>query len=165
MCFSLCKSGSSPFTRFKTRDMRNRISYPTKHELESDPYNKKSSPKRTTKKERILPCFTTSLLGNGTKMDEALAWVAENQGAAALTWVAVVLATAVLWVVFRGRDEEKAVAFEVLVPEQCRPGWEGKVVEGVLKVCELLFFSVVFFFVLLSRASVFSYGLWRRDGT
>ena len=98
-------------------------------------------------------------------MDEALAWVAENQGAAALTWVAVVLATAVLWVVFRGRDEEKAVAFEVLVPEQCRPGWEGKVVEGVLKVCELLFFSVVFFFVLLSRASVFSYGLWRRDGT
>lgn len=81
-------------------------------------------------------------------MDEALAWVAENQGAAALTWVAVVLATAVLWVVFRGRDEEEAVDYQVLVPEQCRPGWEGKVVEGVLKVCA--FFLLFFLFLFIS---------------
>ena len=80
-------------------------------------------------------------------MDEALAWVAENQGAAALTWVAVVLATAVVWVVFKGKDEEKAVNFEVLVPEQCRAGWEGKVVEGGLKVCE--FFPIFLFFFFL----------------
>jgi hypothetical protein len=72
------------------------------------------------------------------KMDEALDWVSDNQGIAALTWVAVVFATAVLWFTTKG-DSEAAVDFEVALPKQLEDGWQGEVLrEPSLKVC---FFS------------------------
>lgn len=71
-------------------------------------------------------------------MDEALDWVSENQGIAALTWVAVVFATAVFWFTTKG-DSEAAVDFEVPLPKQLEGGWQGEVLrEPSLKVC---FFS------------------------
>lgn len=62
-------------------------------------------------------------------------WVSENQGTVALTWVAVVFATAVLWLATKG-ESEAAVDFEVPLPKQCEPGWQGEVLqEPSLKVC------------------------------
>jgi hypothetical protein len=68
-------------------------------------------------------------------MDEAFDWVSDNQGIAALTWVAVVFATAVLWFATKG-DSEAAVDFEVPLPKQLEDGWQGEVLqEPSLKVC------------------------------
>jgi hypothetical protein len=73
-------------------------------------------------------------------MDEAFDWVSENQGIAALTWVAVVFATAVLWLTTKG-DSEAAVDFEVPLPKQLEDGWQGEVLqEPSLKVCSSLYF-------------------------
>ncbi|KAG9552374.1 Aldedh-domain-containing protein, partial [Aureobasidium melanogenum] len=67
-------------------------------------------------------------------MEEALDWVSENQGTVALTWVAVVFATAVLWLATKG-ESEAAVDFEVPLPKQCEPGWQGEVLhEPSLKI-------------------------------
>ncbi|KAI4715917.1 ALDH-like protein [Aureobasidium sp. EXF-10727] len=67
-------------------------------------------------------------------MEEALDWVSENQGTVALTWVAVVFATALLWFTTKG-DSEKAVDFEVPLPRQLDPDWQGEVLqEPSLKV-------------------------------
>jgi hypothetical protein len=75
-------------------------------------------------------------------MDEALDWVSDNQGIAALTWVAVVFATAVLWFTTKG-DSEAAVDFEVPLPKQLEDGWQGEVLrEPSLKVCFFLFFLI-----------------------
>ena len=69
------------------------------------------------------------------KMEEAFDWVSDNQGTVALTWVAVVFATAVLWFTTKG-DSEAAVNFEVPLPKQCEPDWQGEVLqEPGLKVC------------------------------
>lgn len=74
-------------------------------------------------------------------MDEALDWVSENQGIAALTWVAVVFATAVFWFTTKG-DSEAAVDFEVPLPKQLENGWQGEVLrEPSLKVRLSLCFS------------------------
>lgn len=68
-------------------------------------------------------------------MEEAFDWVSDNQGTVALTWVAVVFATAVLWFTTKG-DSEAAVNFEVPLPKQCEPDWQGEVLqEPGLKVC------------------------------
>lgn len=68
-------------------------------------------------------------------MEEALDWISENQSTVALTWVAVVFATAVLWLATKG-ESEAAVDFEVPLPKQCEPGWQGEVLqEPSLKVC------------------------------
>ncbi|KAG9946760.1 Aldedh-domain-containing protein, partial [Aureobasidium melanogenum] len=61
-------------------------------------------------------------------MEEALDWISENQGTVALTWVAVVFATAVLWLTTKG-ESEAAVDFEVPLPKQCEPGWQGEVLQ------------------------------------
>ncbi|KAI4738720.1 ALDH-like protein [Aureobasidium sp. EXF-12298] len=61
-------------------------------------------------------------------MDEVFDWVSENQGIAALTWVAVVFATAVLWLTTKG-DSEAAVDFEVPLPKQLEDGWQGEVLQ------------------------------------
>ncbi|KAI4727515.1 ALDH-like protein [Aureobasidium sp. EXF-10728] len=61
-------------------------------------------------------------------MEEALDWVSENQGTVALTWVAVVFATALLWFTTKG-DSEKAVDFEVPLPRQLDPDWQGEVLQ------------------------------------
>ncbi|CAD0098854.1 unnamed protein product [Aureobasidium mustum] len=61
-------------------------------------------------------------------MEEALDWVSENQSTVALTWVAVVFATAVLWFATKG-ESEAAVDFEVPLPKQCGPGWQGEVLQ------------------------------------
>ncbi|KAI5252812.1 ALDH-like protein [Aureobasidium subglaciale] len=67
-------------------------------------------------------------------MEEALDWVSDNQGTVALTWVAVVFATAVWWFTTKG-DSEAAVDFEVPLPEQCEDGWQGEVLrEPGLKI-------------------------------
>lgn len=84
-------------------------------------------------------------------MDEAFDWVSENQGIAALTWVAVVFATAVLWLTTKG-DSEAAVDFEVPLPKQLEDGWQGEVLqEPSLKVrSSLIFFSCRFSRLCLS---------------
>ncbi|KAG2164529.1 hypothetical protein VTO58DRAFT_103048 [Aureobasidium pullulans] len=61
-------------------------------------------------------------------MEEAFDWVSDNQGTVALTWVAVVFATAVLWFTTKG-DSEAAVNFEVPLPKQCEPDWQGEVLQ------------------------------------
>ncbi|KAI5239004.1 ALDH-like protein [Aureobasidium subglaciale] len=67
-------------------------------------------------------------------MEEALDWVSDNQGTVALTWVAVVFATAVWWFMTKG-DSEAAVDFEVPLPKQCEDGWQGEVLrEPGLKI-------------------------------
>ncbi|CAD0111049.1 unnamed protein product [Aureobasidium uvarum] len=58
-------------------------------------------------------------------MEEALDWVSDNQGIVALTWVAVVFATALLWFTTKG-NSEKAVDFEVPLPKQLEPDWQGE---------------------------------------
>jgi hypothetical protein len=84
-------------------------------------------------------------------MDEALDWVSDNQGIAALTWVAVVFATAVLWFTTKG-DSEAAVEFEVPLPRQLESGWQGEVLrEPSLKVC----FSSFSFYLIVSRVFAF----------
>jgi hypothetical protein len=84
-------------------------------------------------------------------MDEAFDWVSENQGIAALTWVAVVFATAVLWLTTKG-DSEAAVDFEVPLPKQLEDGWQGEVLqEPSLKVC----FSLIPFSCRFSRLCLF----------
>lgn len=83
-------------------------------------------------------------------MEEALDWISENQSIAALTWVAVVLATAVLWAATKG-DAEAAVEFVVPLPKQCEDGWEGEVLERpALKVCEIFLCSLSSFYFLFS---------------
>jgi hypothetical protein len=88
-------------------------------------------------------------------MDEAFDWVSDNQGIAALTWVAVVFATAVLWLTTKG-DSEAAVDFEVPLPKQLEDGWQGEVLqEPSLKVCFSLF-SLLLSFSRLCPSLVFS---------
>lgn len=71
-------------------------------------------------------------------------WISENQSTVALTWVAVVFATAVLWLTTKG-ESEAAVDFEVPLPKQCEPGWQGEVLqEPSLKVRFFLYFPDLF---------------------
>lgn len=105
-------------------------------------------------------------------MEEALDWISENQGTVALTWVAVVFATAVLWLTTKG-ESEAAVDFEVPLPKQCEPGWQGEVLqEPSLKVRFSLFLLQFFLylmrssyvsssFVVLCKKDLFSSAIWK----
>jgi len=59
-------------------------------------------------------------------------WTALTNGdldATALTTGAVLLVTAWLLYALLRTDSEKAVGFTVPVPDQCKPGWQGKVLD------------------------------------
>lgn len=90
-------------------------------------------------------------------------WISENQGTVALTWVAVVFATAVLWLTTKG-ESEAAVDFEVPLPKQCEPGWQGEILqEPSLKVCLFLPCSDLASIVFLLLTPSFSFCFLKKE--
>lgn len=51
--------------------------------------------------------------------------------------VGVVALLSVLYYTYFGTDEERPVSFSISLPEQCKPGWQGRVLaEPAIKVVE-----------------------------
>jgi hypothetical protein len=63
----------------------------------------------------------------------AAAALQQQQWLAAVA-VALAIAFAFYYLVVRKREDESAVPYEVAVPEQCLPGWQGEFTDTQLKV-------------------------------
>lgn len=112
-----CSRGDAPTSR-----------YLTKH---SAPCSRASKATHTPPLYRYINIYTTM---------EALHWVASNTTTALLT--ATVVAVASLIVYLQKSNKEAAIDFDVPLPPQCQPGWQGTVLENPsIKVCSVLSIS------------------------